>query len=267
MRSFRISLQGIGALSRATLLEALRDRILYGVLLFAVGLILFSTILSDLTLGQPLRIVTDLSLSAVSVGGILMALLLGSSSIARELDKRTVYPILAKCTSRPVYLLGKYIGVVGTVWLNAALMAAAATLMVGHFSTGDGFPYPPAAYLAAVALTLLRLALAAAIAVALSAIASTTVSLLASSGLVMAGHFTADLRFFLERSDNPMSQELGRGIRYLLPDFQMLDVLPKLIHGHPILTAELAWSAIYAVGYGSMVLLCAGLVFSRRDMP
>src|SRR5690606_34074271 len=72
------------ALARVALVEALRERILYGLLAFAVGLILLSAVLSNVTLGWPVRIVTDLSFSAISLGGAAMAILLGVRSVASE---------------------------------------------------------------------------------------------------------------------------------------------------------------------------------------
>ena len=254
------------SLARTTLLEAIRDRILYGVLLFAIGLILLSTVLSDLTQGQPIRIVTNVSLSAVSIGGTLMAVLLGSTAVAREIERRTAYPILAKPVSRAAYLLGKYAGVVGTVWLNVLLMVVAATCMIAQFSR-DGFAWPVGDYLLTIGLTLLRLALAAGITLAFSAVASTTVSLVAGGGLVLAGQLTADVKAMLAASESEASRRLGEILYYVVPDFQVLDALPRLLHGHPVATPSVGFAALYALLYLATVICLATVAFARRDLP
>lgn len=261
-----LAYRSIVALARTTLHEAIRDRILYGVLGFGIALILLSTILSEISQGQPIRIVTNVALSAVTVGGALMALLLGSGAISREIERRTVYPILAKPISRVSYVLGKYCGVVGTVWLNVALMLAAATAVIAQYAHG-GFAWPVPDYLLVLGLALLRLALIAAIAVAFSTIASNTVSLLASGGLVLAGHLTADVRAVLEKSDSEVNRQLGAWLYYLVPDLQALDPLPLLLHRHPIATPGLAFAAGYAVCYAAAALLLATVLFARRDLP
>src|SRR5690606_34996174 len=92
------------ALARVALTEALRERILYGLLAFAVGLILLSAVLSNVTLGWPVRIVTDLSLSAISLGGAAMAILLGVRSVASEIERRVAYPVLARPIARWTYV-------------------------------------------------------------------------------------------------------------------------------------------------------------------
>jgi ABC-type transport system involved in multi-copper enzyme maturation permease subunit len=120
--------RGALALARTSVAEALRDRVLYALLLFAVGLILMSAVLSNLTLGYRDRIVTDLCLSAVTFAGMAMAVLLGVGSVAREIERRTVQPLLAKPITRTSFVIGKFAGVSATVALNVGLMMIAATI-------------------------------------------------------------------------------------------------------------------------------------------
>ena len=254
------------AIARTTIAEAIRSKILYALLAFAIGLILLSAVLSDLTLGWQVRIVTDVSLSAITVAGTLLALLLGVGSVAGEVERRTAYPILGKPVTRGEFVLGKWLGVLGTTYLNVLLMMGAATAMVAHYSQRDSFDYPVAAYLATLLLTLLRLAVIAGIAVALSTFSSSTVALIASLGLTVAGYFTGELRFFLTKSENPVLPLLGKVLYYAIPDFASLDSLPRLMHGHPILPSEVAWAAAYAVFYALTVLVIACRIFSRRDL-
>lgn len=260
------SIRSILTIARTTLAEAIRDRILYGLLLFAGALLLLAAVLSNVTLGWSVRIVTNLSFSAISGIGAIMAILFGVRSISQDVDRRTCYPLLAKPIERSHYLLGKFLGVLLTVYLNVALMTAAATLLIAVFSHVRPFQYELAAYLLTVVLTFVRLAVLAGIAVAFSALSSPTVALIASGGIGIAGYFTSEVRFFLSKSDLPSTRVLGDVLYYLLPDFAVLDALPRLLHEHPVVTTSTLAACAYAAFYIATVLTVANVIFSKRDL-
>jgi ABC-type transport system involved in multi-copper enzyme maturation permease subunit len=259
-------LRSILALARSTLSEALRDRILYGILLFAVGLILFSVVLSNLTLGYRVRIITDLAMSSISFAGMILAVLLGVGSVAREVERRTAYPVLAKPVSRTTFVLGKYLGVLATAYLNLALMAVAATAVVQLYRWEGGFLFSWGDYALTLLLVLLRVAVVAAAAVMFSTFASSTVAFIASLGFSVAGYFTSEVRFFLGRSESGLTRILGEGLYWTLPDFSLLDALPKLLYSHPIATRGLLAAVAYGVAYAIGLLLVATAAFRRRDL-
>lgn len=246
----------------------MRSRILYALLLFALGLILLSAVLSNITLGWQSRIVTDVSLSAVSMAGTVMAVLLGVSSVAREVERRTYYAILAKPVSRNAYVLGKWLGVVATVYLNVALMMVAATAVIAAYTdTGkQGFQYAAVPYLLTLGLTLVRLALVSAIAVAFSTFTSSTVATISSVGLVIAGYFTGELHFFLLRSESDLTRAVGRAIYYAVPDLAALDTLPLLVQGRSFGPADVGASLVYGLCYSAFLLVGSCWIFSRRDL-
>jgi len=254
------------AIASVTITESLRDRILYGVLAFGIGLILLSAVLSNVTLGWPVRIVTDLSISAISIGGSIMAILLGVRAVAGEIEKRLAYPVLARPISRASYVVGKYLGVVGTVYLNVLLMIAAATVMIATYSHEGSFQYPAAAYLTTLALLLLKLALIAAIAILFSAFTSSTVAFIASTGLVIAGHLTGELRFFLGQSESDLTRWIGDALYWTLPDLAAMESLSLLIHGQEIATGPTLVAVAYGGLYLAALLALASLIFERRDL-
>lgn len=255
------------ALAGATLAEAIRDRILYGLLVFALGLILLSAVLSTLTMGFPVRIVTNLCFTAISVFGALMATLLGVASVAREVERRTAYPVLAKPVSRGGYVLGKYLGVLATVYVNVLVMMVATTLMIVQYQHESPFQYPPLEYAAALGLQLVRLAVIAALAVAFSTFTSSTVALIATLGLTVAGHLTAELRVMLGTSDAPVVRALADGLYFVVPDFSTMEALPNLLYAQPVLGSGVGLAAGYGVLYAAAVLAFAVATFARRDLP
>ncbi|MBI5548198.1 MAG: ABC transporter permease subunit [Deltaproteobacteria bacterium] len=254
------------SLARATLSEALRDRILYGLVLFAIGLILLSAVLSNLTVGYRVRIVTDLSLSAMTFAGMILAVLLGVGSVAREVERRTAYSILAKPVGRAEYVVGKYLGVLLTSYLNLLLMTVAATAMILLYRSEGGFMYSWGAYATTLGLMLLRVAVVAAVAVMFSTFTSSTVSFIASLGFSVAGYFTSEVRFFLGKSESEATRLLGDVLYWFLPDFAALDTLPQLLYSHPILTGPVVAAIVYALCYIALLLVLATAIFRRRDL-
>jgi ABC-type transport system involved in multi-copper enzyme maturation permease subunit len=261
------TLPALRALATATVAEAIRDRILYGLLLFALGMILLSAVLSTLTMGHPVRIVTNLCFTAISVAGALMAILLGVGAVAREVERRTAYPVLAKPVSRAGYVVGKYVGVLATVYLNVLVMMAATTVMIVAYQHVSPFQYPIDDYLLTLGLALVRLALIGAIAVAFSTFTSSTVALIASVGITVAGHLTAELRAMLGRSEDPLTRAMADGLFFVVPDFAAMEALPRLLHGEPILAGGAGLAAAYGLLYAAAVLALAVAAFTRRDMP
>lgn len=256
------------ALARVGVAEALRDRILYGLVLFGIALVLLSTVLSNLTLGFRLRVVTDLSLSTVNFAGIVIAILLGVGAVSKEIDRRLVFPLLAKPVERSTYVIGRFFGVLLTTWLNATLMVGAATVAIALYSAMEegGRLFTWADFTLTWLLLLVRIGVVAAIAVALSSVVSATVALIGTTGITLAGYLSSDLRFFLGQSESAPVRTLGDALYYILPDMSLLDPLGRLVYGQPILTEAVVLGTVYALAYASAVLIIASILFTKRDL-
>lgn len=259
-------LLAIHAIAMTTFREAIRNRILYVMALFAAGLILFSAVLSNLTLGFQVRIVTDLSLSAASLVGTTIAVLLGVTSVARELERRTYFPVLARPISRADFVIGKWLGVTATTWLIEAAMMALATVMIAAYTHEGSFQYAAGPYVTTLLLTLVRLAVIAAIAVGTSTLASSTVATMATVTVLLAGYTTDEVRWFLRGNESPLAPYVGTALYHALPDLAALDALPRLLYGDP-LGLEVVWAPVlYSLAWTAVLLGGSSLVFSRRDL-
>ena len=256
----------ITSIARTAIAEAIRKRILYGIFAFAIGLILLSAVLSNLTVGYRVRIVTDLSLSAVSASGILMAILLGVGSISGEIDRRTAYFALSKPVSRWEFILGKYFGIVGVLLINVLPMVAAAAALISLYSYPSGFQYAPLDFAVTIGLLIVRLLVIAALSITISTVASATISLIASLGISVAAYLTPELRHFLGTNESGVVRSVGELLFRVLPDFSALDTLQHLIHEVPVLRTPVLTAATYALLYVMMLLFLAGFLFRRRDV-
>jgi len=111
------------AIALNTFKEAVRNKILYFMLIFAILLIVFSSFISDLSIAAPEKLIKDLGLFAIDFFGFLIAVFVGVYLVYNELDKKTIYTIVSKPIDRYQFILGKYFGLLITIYVNMAVMA------------------------------------------------------------------------------------------------------------------------------------------------
>ncbi|MGH7438299.1 MAG: ABC transporter permease [Polyangiaceae bacterium] len=124
------SLARSSAIALNTYREAVRARVLLGVFGLGLATCLYSLVVATLSLHNEARVVADLGAAAMSLFGVVVAVILGSTSLYRELEHKTVFPILSRPIRRWEYVVGKYFGAVLTVavFLAADCAAVLATL-------------------------------------------------------------------------------------------------------------------------------------------
>jgi ABC-type transport system involved in multi-copper enzyme maturation permease subunit len=253
--------------------ESVRDKVLYSLVLFAVLLIGVSLLLSQLTAGQEVKIIKDLGLSAISVFGLFIAVFIGIGLVSKEVEKRSVYSLLAKPITRPQFILGKFFGLLATLTVNVAVMTAALYLVLAIYSaqTSDAVKHvwdAPAldpALIKASFLILEELAVVTAVALLFSTFAGPIVSAALTFGLVIVGQFNSDLKNFEAIVESRAVAGLARALYYALPNLASFDVKLQVVHGQPVPLTLLGLSTLYAITYIGVVLMLAIWIFSRRD--
>src|SRR4051812_5515669 len=253
--------------------DSIRDKVLYSIVAFAVLLIASSLLMAQLTAGQDVKIIKDLGLAAMSLFGMFIAIFIGVGLVSREIDRRSIYAVLAKPVRRREFIVGKYLGLVGTIFVNLAVMTIAyygvleymaLTLPAAAFAGG-----PPATdprLLLAVGLIGMELALVTAIALFWSTFSSSALlSAAFTAGLWVAGQFGADLRNFDQVVNSRVAVGIARGLYYVLPNFAAFDVKAQVVHGLPVGGDYMAVTLGYAAAYIAMLIVASVLIFSRRD--
>jgi Cu-processing system permease protein len=253
--------------------ESVRDRVPYNLVLFAVLLISSSYLLGQLTAGQDVKIIKDLGLAATSIFGLFIAIFIGIGLVSKEVERRSIYALLAKPISRPQFVVGKYVGLVLTLAVNVAVMTVALYVVLAYmtltetpeFRAGWDAPGIDPALLKAVVLIFLQLAIVTAIALFFSTFSTPILSAALTFGIYVAGHFNADLRNFDRIVDSKPAIWLARAVYHVLPDLSAFDVKTEVVHGLPVAPGYLASTAAYGALYVVAVLLAATFIFSRRD--
>jgi ABC-type transport system involved in multi-copper enzyme maturation permease subunit len=155
-----MSVGRVYAIALNTYREAVRDRVLVGVVVLAAGVLALTLALAELSLDQQMRVVTDLGLASISLFSVVVAIFLGSSLLYKEIERKTLYVILPKPIARYEFLLGKYFGIVATCAVFIAIMGAL-QLIVTSIQAGASttlIVIVVAALVALLAIGLLRVA-------------------------------------------------------------------------------------------------------------
>jgi ABC-type transport system involved in multi-copper enzyme maturation permease subunit len=254
------ALDRIAAIAGNTLREAVRNRVLYTLLFFALALIGTGVLLSTLSYVEHDRILQDVGFAAIRVFGVAIAVFVGIGLLNKEIDRRTIFTILSKPIARSEFLIGKYLGLLATLWLQIAVMALG--FAVASLATGA-----PLGWVHAAAFALIGVEVAVVIAIALlfSAFTSPMLASLFTAGLWLIGHLTRDLRSLGAQSSAESVQHATEWLYRALPDLSAFDLTQHAAHRLPIATSDVALPLVYGLGWVVLALVAASWIFERRD--
>jgi ABC-type transport system involved in multi-copper enzyme maturation permease subunit len=247
-----------------TFREAVRDRVLYNLIFFALLMIGAAILVGEISIGVDEMVIINLGLSAISIFGIIMAIFIGVGLVYKEMEKRTLYSLLAKPLRRWEFLFGKFAGLLLTLAVNTSLMTLglAGTL----YYVRHRFERSDAAILVAVYFILLELALITALALFFSCFSSPMLSTLYTLGIYIAGVFAPDIKGASEYTQNPAIAAGARLVYYLLPNFHNFNLIAAAAHGETIPFTLIWHNTLYAALYVMLILVAASAVFSGRNL-
>jgi ABC-type transport system involved in multi-copper enzyme maturation permease subunit len=265
--------RAIRAIAISVFRESVRDKVFYNLLLFALLMVASSFLIGQLTAGQDVKIIKDLGLAATSMFGLFIAVFIGIGLVSKEVERRSIYSLLAKPIARYQLVIGKYCGLTLTLAANMAVMAVALYSVLAYMSWNASpgvravwdAPALDPALLKAMAMIFAELMLVTALALFFSTFSSPMLSAALTVGLYVVGHFSADLRNFQQVVDSPGAVSFARALYWVLPNLAQFDVKSDVVHGVHVPLGYLAVTGAYAALYITMLLVVASLVFSRRD--
>jgi ABC-type transport system involved in multi-copper enzyme maturation permease subunit len=246
-----------------TFREAVRDRVLYNLIAFAVLLSGAAVLVGQISIDIERLVVINLGLAAVSLFGIVIAIFIGIGLVSKEIDKRTLYTVLSRPVQRWEFIAGKFFGLSGTLVVNTFFMAIgvfAALAYVSHrLQSADAW------VLVALYFIILEFVIVTALALFFSSFSSPLLSAIFTFSLFVIGSFAEDLRG-LAKVTHGVTHWLVMGAAYLVPNFSALNIVGQVAHGHPVASQLVAYNTAYALVYSIAVLAGAVLIFERRDL-
>src|SRR6266853_4879773 len=257
------SLGRILTIARNAFREAVRDRVLYNLVIFVLLLIGGAIFLGELSDAQETKIIIDMGLSAMLLFGAFISIFVGVGLVYKEIERRTLYAILSKPIGRGQFLLGKYLGLGLTLLINVLVMGIGVSLALIYLHRG----WDPLVVKIwpAILLIYFELMILTGVALLFSSFSSPALSALLTFFVFIIGHFSADLKTLGNSAGSAAARWLFRSLYYGLPNLSNYNMITAAAHGYVPEARVMAVSVAYAIFYIVVLLAGATWVFSRRN--
>ena len=251
----------IFSIASNTFREAVRDRVLYNLVLFVLLITASAIFLGELTAGQEARTIANLGLGAMLLFGAFIAIFVGVGLVSKEIEKRTVYAIFSKPIGRGEFIIGKYLGLCLTLLVNTLVMGVGVSLALALVGGGA----LALSIWGAVCLVFLELAILTAVAILFSSFSSPALSALLSFFVFVIGHFSASLNELARTMGSEAARVFFGAIYYLLPNLSFYAFRTEAARGDVPPGAMLLGASLYALVYVAILLAVTVTIFSRRN--
>jgi ABC-type transport system involved in multi-copper enzyme maturation permease subunit len=250
------------AITLNTFREAVRDRVLYNLILFVLLLVASAPLFGQISIGMERLILVNVGLSSISLFGVIIAIFIGIGLVSKEIEKKTLYTILSRPVRRWEFIVGKYLGLIMTLVVNTALMTAGFYIAL---AITNGLHKTDSLLLVAIYFTVLQFLIVTALTVLFSTFSSPIFSAIFAFALFVIGTFAEDLKNFAAISKGA-AKLLATAAAYLMPYFASLNVIAHSAHDQGIGGRLILFYTLYAMLYSATAVLAAVLIFERRNL-
>jgi len=253
----------LSAITLNTFREAVRDRVLYNLIIFVLLLVASAPLFGQISIGLERLILVNVGLSSISIFGVLIGIFIGIGLVSKEIDKRTLYTILSRPVRRWEFIVGKYFGLVLTLLVNAILMSigfyVALLVTARQLTASDGH------LLVAIYFAVLEFLMITALTLFFSSFSSPIFSAIFAFALFVIGTFATDLRNFAAAAHG-ITKWFAITAAYAVPNFATLNVIGQVAHEQPVGGHLVILNTAYALLYSAAIVAAGVLVFERRNL-
>ncbi|MGF1509047.1 MAG: ABC transporter permease [Myxococcota bacterium] len=250
----------VGLVASNTFRQVLREKTFLNIIVFGVGMVLLSVVISNITFGFQDRVVRSIGLSGVTIAVDLMALLVGVGLIHSEIDRKTLFVLLTRHMSRFSYVLGRAVGLALVLVLASfgfSLVFLSTLLSVYGTPSGNDLLALAGGYVEALIL--------GSFGILLSSFTTPTLAAGIGLGFWIAASTTDDLVRLTQLSETG-NETLAQVISWTLPNFQLLNYRTAAVYGDALDAFPVMMSFVYGLLYAAAFVAFAGFVLSRREM-
>lgn len=262
MRGYLITFKGM---VWGTILESLRRKDIYVLLILSLVVLGGASMLNFFSLGGMDRFLKDIGLTIIQACVVILAVMATARQLPNEIENRTIYPLLAKPMSRAEFLLGKFGGSLLLslfVLLLFSLEFFIAVKIIGGTVGPVFFQY--------ILCQFFSLSLVVALTLFLSLIltygANVTITLI----LIFCSSLFSrivNLLYFEVESSSAFAASIIKWIYYFIPHFDLFDMSGKVVHNwEPVSALGLAWLFLYAVLYSFVLITFGYMVFRKKSI-
>lgn len=254
-------MRAVWVLAKNTYKEVIRDRILYGLILFAFLLIGLSLALGQLSFAEQARISANFGLSAIHLSAVVLAIFVGSNLVYKEIEKKTILTILVRPISRLQFILGKALGLsllIATMMLG--LLGILALVFFGLGKPVDSRLVIVLTGLFGEAMILLGFTLL------FSMISKPLLVVCYAIGIFLIGHWQSSLEFFANKSQGGSIKTIYWLVSHSLPDLERLNWKGLVVYDLPLDLASKLIAMGYAASWFAVCIVLATIIFQRKDV-
>jgi len=249
------------AIARNTVGEAIHHMIFQVILFFGLLFLVAGTFFTYMAPQEEHKMITDLGLSIITAFGMLMALYLGIYTIQPEIERRTIYALLAKPVKRWEFVMGKYLGALVVLLVTVAVMGA---VLLATLYIREGLLSFP--LLTAVITTSMALGMMLAVIIMISTVASPLMTIIASVVIWILGYLQSYLKQLADHAEQVASKVALETFNTILPNIELFDIRVNVVDNLPISVGYLLQMARYGLLYTAVVLILAVIFFNEKQV-
>jgi ABC-type transport system involved in multi-copper enzyme maturation permease subunit len=253
-------IERVSGVALNTFRESIRDKVLVTLIVFAVLVMGSARVIQPLALGEEVKVIKDLGLSAITLFCVLISILVGGRIVYKEVEKRTIYIMLAKPVRRWEFILGKYLGLMAVLAVSLVVMTAAFYAIMLVMGIGVQLYL-----LLAVLMTFFQLAILTAVAVLFSTFSTPITGAVFTFAVYFVGHLTRDLKLLAAMSPSVVVKVVSQFLYYVLPNLSNFNIRGEVVYGAPLDPYALLLSGLYALVYTATLLLISTAIFNRKE--
>jgi Cu-processing system permease protein len=243
-----------------TFREVIRDRVLYGLIVFAIMLLFLSLALGQLSFDENIRLSANFGFTGIHIAVVVLAVFVGSTLVSKEIDKQTILTLLARPISRAQFIVGKSVGLMSVL----VIVATGLAFILSAFLYLLDFNFSPH-FLTAVFGVLLESAVLLALAMFFGSFARPMMTVVFTVAVFLLGHWVESLHFFVKKSESDLFKIVGTVITYIVPDLELFNWRAAPVYSIEIPTGQIVAAAGSAVGWVLVLTALTVLIFRRRD--
>lgn len=253
-------MNSIWVIAKNTFREIIRDRILYGILVFALMLIGMSLVLGQLSFDEQARISINFGFSGIEISAAIVSIFIGSSLVSKEIEKQTILTLLARPISRSQFICGKFLGLTLVVTAISAGLATVLILLTIILNVAI-----TSAFFIAIFGILLEALVLLSFTLFFGSFSRPIMTVMFSVSILLLGHWVDSLPYFIAKSSNESFKLIGKLITKLIPNLEMFNWRAAPIYGDSVPLADILRATAYSSGWVMLLFILTSFIFRRRD--
>lgn len=251
----------IFTIARYTFLEIFKSKIFYFVVFSGLCLAVLTLIAREFTYGVPEKIVIDFGFGLSSLSSIGISIFLGVSLLAKEMEQRTIYMVLARPVTRTQFLVGRILGLVFIQLLNMLLLGS----IISSLYLFLGGKFAPILIWTNIFI-FLESVLVLLLVIFLSLICNQILSVINALVIICCGHFVNDALLTTFADNNDWVKALLKSYSMIFPAFYKLNLKDYVLYQNNCSTEVLFNGLFYCLSYSIFLILLSNFVFLKRNI-